>query len=73
MENITITVTKDLKEEMKKRGEVNWSGVIRRAVSEHLRKIRIAEAIAQKSKLTKKDVEELDKLVKEGVAHNHDL
>ncbi len=66
MENITLSVPKDLKEEMKRHGEVNWSGVVRKALLEHLRKIRIANAIANKSKLTKKDVEELDKLVRGG-------
>jgi len=41
-----------------------------RSSQEHITKIEIAEAIAKKSKLTKKDVEEIDKLVKKGIAKN---
>ena len=71
MENVTVTLTHDLKEELKRHKEVNWSAVIRGALQEHLRKIGIAEAIAKKSRFTKKDVEELDRLVKKGLAKHH--
>lgn len=73
MVNITLTVPEDLKAELQKHKEVNWSGVMRNAMLEHLRKIHIAEAIARKSKLTAKDVAELDKLVKKGIAKEHGL
>jgi len=71
--NITLTVPEDLKSEIQKHKEVNWSEVTRKAMKEHLRKIHLAEAIASKSKLTKKDIEELDKLVKKGIAKAHGL
>lgn len=35
--------------------------------------IHIAEAIATKSKMAKKDIEELDKIVKQGIAKYHSL
>ena len=54
MVNITLVVPQDLKKELQKHKEVNWSAVIRSALQEHLRKVHIAEAIASKSKLTKK-------------------
>jgi len=73
MVNITLAIPKELKEELQRHREVNWSGVIRRALHEHLRKIEIAEAIAQKSKLTKKDVEEISRKVNRAVAKNHGL
>lgn len=73
MANITLTVPEDLKSEIQKHKEVNWSAVMRSAMVEHLRKIHIAEAIASKSKLTQKDVKELDKLVKKGIAKAHGL
>jgi len=46
---------------------------MRNAMLEHLRKLHIAEAIASKSKLTTKDIAELDKLVKKGIAKEHGL
>ena len=73
MANITLTVPEDLKQELQKHKEVNWSAVARKAMHEHLKRVHIAEAIASKSKLTKKDVEELDKLVKRGIAKQHGL
>ncbi|MDP4012936.1 MAG: hypothetical protein Q8R00_05015 [Candidatus Nanoarchaeia archaeon] len=73
MANITLTITEDLKSELQKHKEVNWSEVMRKAMKEHLRKLHIAEAIASKSKLTQKDVDELDKLIKKGIAKAHDL
>jgi len=73
MTNITLTIPEDLKEELQKHKEVNWSAVTRRAMQEHLRKLHIANAIASKSRLTRKDIEELDKLVRKGIAKAHGL
>ncbi len=73
MANITLTIPEDLRTEIQKHREVNWSAVMRRAMTEHLRKLHIAEAIASKSKLTQKDIAELDKLVKKGIAKEHSV
>lgn len=73
MPNVTVSMPEDLKEEMSRHEEVNWSAVIRKAVQDHLRKLAIADAIAHKSKLTRQDVEELDRLVKKGLAERHGL
>ncbi len=73
MVNITLAISEDLKEELQEHKEVNWSAVIRKALQEHLRKIRIAEAIASKSKLTEKDAEEIARKIKREMAKNHDL
>lgn len=73
MPNITVSVPDDLKEQMSAHEEVNWSAVIRQAVREYLRKLEIADAIAAKSELTEEDIEELDRLVKDGIAERHDL
>jgi predicted CopG family antitoxin len=68
MVNLTITIPDDLRKELKKHDEVNWSAVIRKAISEHLRNISIAEAIARKSKLTKKDADEISRMIKREMA-----
>ncbi len=73
MVNITLSVTEDLKAEIQKHKEVNWSAVMRNAMLEHLHKLHIAEAIAGKSRLTAKDAAELDRLVKKGIAREHGL
>ena len=73
MVNITLAIPEDLKEEIQKHKEVNWSAVTRKAMEDHLRKLHLAEAIASKSKMTEKDVQELDRLVKKGIARSHGL
>ena len=73
MANLTLAIPEDLREEIKLHREVNWSEIDRKAMTEHLRKMHIANAIAQKSKLTQKDIEEIDTLVKKGVAKRHGL
>ena len=71
MVNLTVTIPEDLRKELQNHNEVNWSAVIRRSLKQHLQKLQIAEAIASKSRLTKKDVKELDDMIKKGVAENH--
>lgn len=73
MANITLTIPEDLRDEIQKHKEVNWSAVTRKAMQNHLNMLHIAEAIAIKSKFTQKDVKELDKLVKRGIAKAHGL
>lgn len=73
MENLTLSIPCDLKKELQKHKEVNWSEVTRRAMQEHLRKLQIAEQIAKKSKLTKRDVQELDRIIKHSLAKAHGI
>jgi len=68
MVNVTVTIPEELRNKLKKHDEVNWSAVIRKALQEYLRNIEIAEAIAQKSKLTKKDAEEISKKINRATA-----
>ena len=68
MTNITLAISDELKKELQKHDEVNWSAVIRKALMEHLRKISIAESIASKSKLTMADVAEIAHRIDSSVA-----
>lgn len=68
MTNITLAIPDELKKELQEHDEVNWSAVIRRALLEHLRKIRIAESIVSKSKLTMNDVAEIAHKIDSSVA-----
>lgn len=73
MANVTISMPEDLREEMRRHDEVNWSAVMRNAVQTHIRKLSLADAIAEKSELTEEDIEELDELVKQGIAEEYEL
>ncbi len=73
MVNITLAIPEDLKEKLQKHKEVNWSAITRRALEEYLKRIEIIEAIAQKSKLTQEDADELAGKVKREMARRHGL
>ena len=68
MVNLTLAIPEELKKELQKHKEVNWSAVVRRAMETHLRNIEIVESIAQKSKLTQKDADEIARKVKREMA-----
>jgi len=68
MVNITLTIPDELKAKLQKHREVNWSAVTRRALEEHLKTVEMVEEIAQKSRLTKADAEEIAKKIKKDMA-----
>ena len=49
---------------MKHFSEVKWSEVARKAIIEKIEAMKLAEKLAEKSKLTQKDVDEFNKKVK---------
>jgi hypothetical protein len=64
MGNITLSIPNDVHLEMKKFSEVRWSEVARKAIVERIETLKLADNIASKSKITKKDVEEFNKRIK---------
>ena len=64
MTNITLAIPNDLHEKMKLHSEIRWSEVVRKSI---FRKVEILDAmnkIAVKSKLTKKDIDEISHKIK---------
>ena len=64
MGNITLALPDEVQKEMKHFSEVRWSQVARKAIIEKLESLHLAERLAQKSKLTQKDVDEFSKKIK---------
>ena len=64
MTNITLSVPTDLHKKMKQFSEVRWSEVARKAIVEKLELLKMAEKIANKSKLTLDDVNEFSNKIK---------
>ena len=71
MVNVTVSVPDNLKRSLDQRAEINWSEVARQAWREKLSKLELLDRITAGSKATEKDVEELSKLIKKGVAERH--
>ena len=71
--NVTVFVSDQLKREMNENSVINWSEVARRAFMRQLDEMKLLEEITSRSKATAKDIEELSKIVKRGVARKHGL
>lgn len=68
MPNITLSIPKELHKKMKAFSDIRWSEVARRSIEERINDFEEMEKIASKSKLTKKDVEEISKKIKSRMA-----
>jgi len=69
MPNMTLSIPKELHEKMRRMSDVRWSEVARRAIEERINDLEVMNKIASKSKLTKKDVEEISKKIKRSASN----
>ena len=68
MANMTLAIPDELHKKIKQMSEIRWSEVARRAIEERINDLEVMERIAFKSKLTKKDVDEISKKIKRSAA-----
>ena len=59
MGTLSVSVPEELKRKMSQMDEVNWSAIARKAFEEKIEEIEFLKEIANKSKLTIKDVREI--------------
>lgn len=71
MPNITLSLPESVHKVVKKHGEIRWSEIARAAISSHAAKLELMDRIAVKSKLSMKDVEEINEKVKEGLLRRY--
>ncbi len=71
MANITLAVPEDLHKIIKLHKEIRWSEIARKAMWDYARKLELLDKITKKSKLTEKDVEELDAKIKKALAKHY--
>ncbi|MEK6954167.1 MAG: hypothetical protein AABX01_04110 [Candidatus Micrarchaeota archaeon] len=72
MTNVTIAVPNDLKSRLDGYPEINWSEEARKAWREKLRLLAILDLLTAKSTATDKDIEELSKKIKKGIADSYE-
>ncbi len=63
MVNMTLSIPPDLHSRMKRFSEIRWSEVVRKSISEKINILETMDRIAEKSKLTQKDVDDIAKKV----------
>jgi len=68
MTNMTLAIPEELIRRMKNFNEIRWSEVARQAIERRVDDLEVMNKIASKSKLTKKDVEEISKKIKSSAA-----
>ncbi len=67
MPNMTLSIPEEIHSIIKKHNEIRWSEIARRAITQEANKLKLMDVIASKSKLTMKDVKEIDEKIKEGI------
>ena len=67
MPNMTLSLPEEIYGVVKKHSEIKWSEIARRAISEKAMKLALLDKITSKSKLTLKDVEDINEKVKKGL------
>ena len=68
MVNVTLAVPEEMKSEMDKHPEMNWSEIARQAFREKLMILKRMDELLSKSKMTEKDALELGRKVNKAVA-----
>lgn len=72
MVNITIAVPEELKQLLDKHPEMNWSEVARQAWWQKARELELFNKLTKSSNISDKDVLDLAKTIKKGMAQWHD-
>lgn len=72
-ERMTFTVPARLKRLLRKRRDVNWSGVVTRALEERLAALELADRVLAKSRLTMAEVDRIADEIDEAMAKRHGL
>jgi hypothetical protein len=70
--NVTFAVPEELHEIMRRHPEIKWSEIARKAMWEYARKLEVMERITSESRLSEKDILELDKKVKVGLRRKYE-
>jgi len=71
MPTITLAIPNELQTIVKKHNEINWSEIARRAMWTEAQKLELMDKLAAKSKLTEKDIESLDHIIKKGIREKY--
>jgi len=71
MVNVTFAVPEELHKIMRQHPEIKWSEIARRALWDYASKLELMNRITSKSMLTERDVQELDKIIKERVSKRY--
>lgn len=70
---MTLAIPEELHIIMRKHQETKWSEVARQALWERARKLELMDKLLANSKLTEKDILEIGRKIKRGIAKAHGI
>jgi len=68
MATLSVSVPDDMKKRMENMEEINWSAVARKAFEDKIEQVEFIKNIGNKSRLSKKDAEEIAKKIDRNVS-----
>ena len=71
MVNVTLSVPEKLHKVMKSHPEIKWSEIARQAIWRYAERLELLDDIAKKSRLTEKDLLEIDESIRKGLAEKY--
>ena len=71
MPNITLSIPIEVQKHMRKYPEIRWSEVARQAIIRKLEDLNRLDELTKDSKLTEKDIQELDHKIKKRLASRY--
>ncbi|MFH1200259.1 MAG: hypothetical protein V1708_04280 [Candidatus Micrarchaeota archaeon] len=71
MVNVTVSVPDDLKKELDRRMEINWSEVARQAWKAKLGQLELLDSLTASSKASDADIDELGRMLRKNIANRH--
>ena len=71
MPSMTLSIPEELHQLIKEHNEIRWSEIARRAMWDYARKLELLNKLTENSKLTEKDVMELDRKIKKAIHKRH--
>lgn len=71
MVNMTLALPEELHTIIKKRNEVRWSEIARKAMWEHAKKLELMDKLVSNSKLTEEDAKTISDKIKKSIAKRH--
>ncbi len=72
MSDVFVRVPEEISEKMRKHDMINWGEVVSRELSHAVSEREMVEQILQDSRLTPKDVEELDAEIKKSLTKRYE-
>jgi len=68
MANMTLAIPEELQEKLREHTDIRWSEVVRLALEKKVADLEMMERLTSKSRLTKKDAEEISESINREVA-----